>query len=145
MLPATISNCSGARSKTSCCTLEPIKEAMITVCSVGLTAVEGTVVACCYCWCRRAPGNAGTSRRYVTWIIIAAVVYVHCCCCFVPAVNIIAASRGFSARRCIMMRITHVRVLWSSHAFFCCTTARVSNYCCRQLHIISTSNMCCWC
>ena len=120
----------GCRSKTSCCTLEPIKEAMITVCSVGLTAVEGTVVACCYCWCRRAPGNAGTSRRYVTWIIIAAVVYVHCCCCFVPAVNIIAASRGFSARRCIMMRITHVRVLWSSHEFFCCTTARVSNYCC---------------
>ena len=29
-----------------------------------------------------------------------------------------------------------VRVLWSSHAFFCCTTARVSNYCCRQLHIV---------
>ena len=80
-----------------------IKAMIHTVCSVGLTAVEGTVVACCYCWCRRAPGNAGTSRRYVTWIIIAAVVYVHCCCCFVPAVNITAASRGFSARRCIMM------------------------------------------
>ena len=38
-----------------------IKVATIhTVCSVGLTAMEGTVVACCYCWCRRAPGNAGT-------------------------------------------------------------------------------------